>query len=253
MDMSLSLILAESALEMIPPSIRAHPSVTSHARRTGKRPSSMLLDNSWHYSAMKGLPHAEKRGRPDLVHLAVVTVTSTPLYQRRGALDLYVHTVDDRVIRFGPGVRIPKSYHRFAGLIEALYLQGSIKAAGLRAPEAGSGARSGEDRALMELVKDQPIGDLIREKGFRRVVGLSTEGTLLDRQDPYRSVAERLADGASSTSSPAAVVVGGFQKGHFSERTARHLDATYSVDPGSLEAHVVIARLLYECEKKPFM
>ncbi len=49
----LSLVLVESALELIPRSIQKHPSVVSHSQKLGKYPSEILLDNSWHFAAMK--------------------------------------------------------------------------------------------------------------------------------------------------------------------------------------------------------
>ena len=36
-------------------------------------------------------------------------------------MNLFVHTIDDKVIFFGQNVHIPKSYHRFEGVIEKLY------------------------------------------------------------------------------------------------------------------------------------
>ena len=32
----------------------------------------MLLDNSWHFGAMKGIKNEIKRGRPDLIHFIVL-------------------------------------------------------------------------------------------------------------------------------------------------------------------------------------
>jgi rRNA pseudouridine-1189 N-methylase Emg1 (Nep1/Mra1 family) len=46
-----------------------------------------------------------------------------------------------------------------------------------------------------------------------------------------------------------AFVIGGFPRGHFSESFTKLLSLTYSVSDLALEAHVVIARILYECEK----
>ena len=43
-------------------------------------------------------------------------------------------------------------------------------------------------------------------------------------------------------------VVGGFAKGHFSKNIIMGLGPTYSINKFTLEAHVVIARILYECE-----
>ena len=275
----ISLVIAESALEMVPPELYGHPAVRSHARRTrgGKR-SHMLLDNSWHYAAMKGMPDAARRGRPDLVHLALVTATSAPLYRLRRALEVYVHTADGCMISLGPGVRIPKSYHRFAGLVETLYEAGVIEAttttrgrhasggskgAGCRTDyddgddndDGGNntvhhsgkdGAPAREETTLMRLERNSTFADLVRAKKFSKVVGLSSLGTLPDSPHPYEYVAQRVPDDA-------AIVIGGFQKGHFSDEISGHLDEVYAVDTSPLEAHVVIARILYEYEKKPFM
>lgn len=274
----ISLVIAESALEMVPPELYGHPAVRAHARRTrgGKR-QHMLLDNSWHYAAMKGMPDAARRGRPDLVHLALVTATSAPLYRLSRALEVYVHTADGCMISLGPGVRIPKSYHRFAGLVETLYETGVIEATtattttsrNSHASDGSKGAscragdddddndnntvyHSGKDGAparetvLMRLERDSTFADLVRAKKFSKVVGLSSLGTLPDSPRPYEYVAQRVPDDA-------AIVVGGFQKGHFSDGISGHLDEVYAVDTSPLEAHVVIARILYEYEKKPFM
>ena len=284
----ISLVIAESALEMVPPELYGHPAVRSHARRTrgGKR-QHMLLDNSWHYAAMKGMPDAARRGRPDLVHLALVTATSAPLYRLRRALEVYVHTADGCMIRLGPGVRVPKSYHRFAGLVETLYETGVIEAAtrGSRASGGSKGAgcrtdddggddnddddgdndddndgdgnntvhRRGKDGAparektiLMRLERNSTFADLVRAKKFSKVVGLSSLGALPDSPRPYEYVAQRVPDDA-------AIVIGGFQRGHFSDGISGYLDEVYAVDTSPLEAHVVIARVLYEYEKKPFM
>lgn len=240
--MTVSLILAESALEMVPSDIFYHPAVKSHARRIGKHPSCVILDNSWHYAAMKNLPDADKRGRPDLVHLAVVTVTSAPIYRVYGRLKLYVHTINDHVIHFGSCVRIPKSYHRFAGLIESLYEKDLITV-NQEPPDNVDDSQ----HVLLELRRDQTFADLIKEKKFSKVIGLSSQAKLPDSHFPYEAVADDISD------DNAAIVIGGFQKGHFSDAVADHLDHVYRVDACPLEAHVVISRLLYECEKKPFM
>ncbi len=64
----ISLIISESALELVPYELEDHPSVISHARKLGKHSSEILLDNSWHFAAMKGIKNEIKRGRPDIVH-----------------------------------------------------------------------------------------------------------------------------------------------------------------------------------------
>ena len=121
----ISLILSESALELVPYELGEHPSVVSHAKKLGKYPSEILLDNSWHFAAMKGIKNEIKRGRPDLVHFSIVEATTIPLYYQN-KLNLFVHTIDDKVIRFGKNVHIPKSYHRFQGVIEKLFQEKKI-------------------------------------------------------------------------------------------------------------------------------
>ena len=49
----ISLIISESALELVPFELENHPSVVSHAKKLGKYTSDILLDNSWHFAAMK--------------------------------------------------------------------------------------------------------------------------------------------------------------------------------------------------------
>ena len=76
----ISLILSESALELVPSELQHHPSVISHAQKLGKHTSEILLDNSWHFAAMKGIKNEMKRGRPDLVHFSILEATTIPLY-----------------------------------------------------------------------------------------------------------------------------------------------------------------------------
>ena len=108
------------------------------------------------------------------------------------------------------------------------------------------GAPAREETTLMRLERNSTFADLVRAKKFSKVVGFSSLGTLPDSPRPYEYVAQRIPDGA-------AIVIGGFQKGHFSDGISGHLDEVYAVDTSPLEAHVVIARVLYEYEKKPFM
>ena len=116
----LSLVLAESALELVPLELQSHNSVIASSRRLSKKPSEILLDVSWHFAAMKGIEDEIKRGRPDLIHFCLLEASSIPLYFEN-KIRVFVHTIDNKVIFIGKDVRLPKSYHRFAGLIEKLY------------------------------------------------------------------------------------------------------------------------------------
>jgi rRNA small subunit pseudouridine methyltransferase Nep1 len=221
----LSLIIAESSLELVPKELYAHNSVTSYCKKMGKRPSQVLLDNSWHFAAMKRIKNEIKRGRPDIVHFCLLEACTIPLYEQ-DKLAVYVHTVDDKVILVGKGVRLPKSYHRFAGLIEKLYLEKIIK----------DGTKK-----LLEL-KEMTFSELIDKIKPDKVIGLSIEGT-----------PSRYSDVVNVLTTDSCLVVGGFPKGHFTNSVKKRIDSLFQVDKGSLEAHVVIARTLYEYEKTVFM
>ena len=221
----ISLILAESALELVPENLHKHASVVSHAQKLKKNPSEILLDNSWHFAAMKGIDNEIKRGRPDLVHFCILEATTIPLY-KKNKIKLYIHTIDDKVIHFGENVNIPKSYHRFEGLIEKLFLEKSIESNG---------------NTLLET-KNQSFSELIDEINPTKTVGLSSKGKKLS----FGNIASGIPDNCC-------LVVGGFQKGQFSDKVLKKIDQLVSIDDSSFEAHVVIARILYEYEKTIFM
>jgi rRNA small subunit pseudouridine methyltransferase Nep1 len=221
----ISLILAESALELVPLELQDHPSVLSHAQKLGKHPSEILLDNSWHFAAMKGIENEIKRGRPDLVHFSILEATTIPLYLKN-KIKVYIHTINDQVIHIGENVHIPKSYHRFEGLIEKLFLEKTI--------------RSG-DNILLEI-KEKSFSELINEIKPSTAIGFSTKG----EPSSFEKISSKISDNTC-------IVIGGFQKGHFAESTKNKINHLFSIDELSYEAHVVIARILYEYEKTIFM
>jgi len=221
----ISLILSESALELVPSELKHHPSVVTHAKKLGKYSSEILLDNSWHFAAMKGIKNEMKRGRPDLVHFSILEVTTIPLYLKN-KIKLYVHTIDDKVISFGENVHLPKSYHRFAGVIEKLYQEKQIVT---------------NNDVLLEI-KDQSFSELIDEINPTKVIGFSTKGI----SSSYEKIAAEISDNSC-------LVLGGFQKGHFSDSIEDKITNLYSVGDESFEGHVVVSRILYEYEKTIFM
>lgn len=221
----LSLVLAESSLELVPKELQQHNSVISQSRKLGKNPSEILLDNSWHFGAMKGIKDEIKRGRPDLVHISLLEACTIPLYYEKKIM-VYVHTINDKVIFIGEDVHLPKSYHRFAGLIEKLFLEKVIQANG---------------RKLLEI-KDMTFDQLLEEIRPKRIIGLSTQG--------IKSSCENVAKKLTSDS---CLVIGGFPKGNFSDKIKKRFEYLVSVNNTPLESHVVISRVLYEYEKTIFM
>lgn len=233
---TLTLVLAESAVELIPPEINRHPSVLAYAKRRGKQPEKMLLDRTYHHSAMvelqrkmerKGtagpLTDVGRRGRPDIVHLTLLEALGTPL-NLKGQLTTYVHTLDGHVIEINPRVRLPRNYDRFLGLIEQLYEEG-------RAPPEGE--------PLLSLRK-MALRDLLEKIAPSFVVALSSEG----RRQSVREICSRLA----AEKSPLALI-GGFPRSHFTQSTKELADEIVSIWGGVLEAWIVAGRLIYEFER----
>ena len=221
----ISLIISESSLELIPLELKDHTSVVSHARKLGKYPSDILLDNSWHFAAMKGIKNEIKRGRPDLIHFSILEATTIPLYLQN-KLNIFVHTIDDKVIHFGKNVHLPKSYHRFEGVIEKLYQEKKIMA---------------KNELLLEI-KKQTFLELIDEINPSKIIGFSIEGEL----NSYEKIASQISDNSC-------IVIGGFQKGHFSDSVQNTITDLFSIGNESFESHVIASRILYEYEKTIFM
>ena len=216
----LHFILAESALELVPKEIRHSQAVASDSRRRGMEPERVLLDRSFHHSAMARLKGGEKRGRPDLVHVALLSATGTPLFLE-GEMKVYVHTCGDVVLEVKEGTRIPKSYLRFRGLAEKLL-----------AEKPSGDLVDVYDGTMADLVKKVVRADL--------VVGLSTQGAPTSMGEVARALL-----GADRP----CLLVGGFPHGHFSTETLRLTDRLARIDGRPLEAHVVAARAVYEVEK----
>jgi rRNA small subunit pseudouridine methyltransferase Nep1 len=215
----LNLIIAEAALELVPAEISAHASVRNEARRRELKPTETLLDRSIHHHAMLKLADDSKRGRPDLVHLTLLSITSTPLYLS-GRVRVYIHTRDDVVLELKAQTRPPKSYSRFRDLVQKLLVE---------RPDSG-----------LITVYDSTVVQLLDKIKPDAVIGLSTQGKMTDLEELGGHLVQK---------SNAVVIIGGFPKGHFSTETTSRLDQLVRINKDSLDAHVVAARLVYEVER----
>lgn len=224
-----SLIIAEASLELVPKNLRNHSAVKAHAARLGRDPGETFLDRSYHHAAMKDDESFSKRGRPDILHFSMTAALASPLYMHNH-MRVYISTIDNNSILIGERVRFPKSYSRFDGLMADLFRKKRLM------------SRNGTN-PLLELNEGvsfkQLIDDIIKP---RQVIGFSTNGAT--------STLEKVVSEALSLNSlSCAFVVGGFPKGHFSETTTGKFTGLYNISKMRLEAHVVVARLIYECEK----
>ena len=221
----LTIILAESSLELIPNQMHNHPSVTSYSKKFKKDPSKTLLDNSWHFGAMKGLENEIKRGRPDILHLTLLSLCTTPAFYENKIL-VFVHTINDEIISINNNTRLPKSYHRFQGLMEKLFLTKKIES---------------EDEILMKIEKSS-LSQLISKIKPTKTIGFTTNG----QKTTLCKLVEQIQENSC-------ILIGGFQKGHFNKETEKIIEQSFSVHDSSLEAHLVASRLVYEYEKTIFI
>ena len=221
----LTIILVESSLELIPKQLSHHQSVLAYSKKFKKVISNTLLDNSWHFGAMKGLENEIKRGRPDIVHLTLLSICTSPAFYEN-KIRVFVHTVNNEIISINNNTRLPKSYHRFQGLIEKLFLTRKIES---------------EAEILMEI-KNSSLSKLISKIKPNEVIALTTEG--------QKTTFEKLVH---QTKENSCILIGAFQKGHFNKETQKIIQKSFSIHDSSLEAHLVASRLVYEYEKTIFI
>jgi rRNA small subunit pseudouridine methyltransferase Nep1 len=174
---------------------------------------------------MKSLEQNEKRGRPDIVHFALLETLGSPL-NKEGLLQTYVHTVGDYVIAVNPETRLPRNYERFLGLIQQLFEFGRVP------PEP-------TQTALLTL-ECKTLQQLIRSIKPSSVLAFSRTG----KPCTLEAAVSKLAHEEKPV-----VIVGGFPSGHFSETTRDLADEIVCIDPEMLEAWTVTSRILYEFER----
>ena len=221
----LALVIVEAAVELVPHSISGHPSVRKYAELRGVRPTEVILDRSYHHAAMRGLDEAYKRGRPDISYHVLLDAVDSPLYGA-GMLSLYLHTHDGIVAELGRGVRLPRSYHRFVGLLEDLYRKGVVM------------DRNGEP--LMRL----------RRMSLRELFdALSPDIAILLREEGVQMPVEELVARVTSARNPL-IGIGGFPAGDFSRQVLELFPEHVSLGRTSYSASLLACRIVYEIEKR---
>lgn len=221
----LNLILAESALETIPEKLWKHPAIQKYAKLRGKHPRFVLLDRSYHHRVMKSLEQNEKRGRPDIVHFALLEALGSPLNKER-LLQVYVHTFNDYVISVNSETRLPRNYNRFVNLIEQLFEYGRVP------PQK-------HQTALLTL-QHKTLTQLIREVKPSYVLAFSRTGKPRTLEEAISKLIHEKKP---------VLIVGGFPHGHFSEATLKLVNETVCIDPDMLETWTVTSRAIYEYER----
>lgn len=214
------LVFAEASLELVPSNLMSHPSVRKYAERFNKG-TNILLDDSYHHSAMRNLKHWEKRGRPDIVHLSLLEALGSPLCKEE-RLRLYVHTYDNNLLTIDPHTRLPRNYNRFKGLVEQLL------------------GETGKKSELIAVQKNVSIKDVIQGLGCgESVIGFSRMGERKKLRELFSGI---------NLEEDIAVIIGGFPRGGFSEAVSEVIVHWISLHEMRLDAWVVTSRVLTQLE-----
>ena len=216
----ISIILADSELEIVPREIQGHPAVVKHARIRGKKPSSIILDSTYHHSAMRERygSEADRRGRPDIVHFFLMNALESPL-SREGKLRVYVHTRNNEVFKFDPKVRLPRAYNRFIGLMESAFQNRYI-------PDKNNPLITVEKMSLSSLAENLGNKTVILSEKGRKVN--------LRNYDIPRDVT---------------FIIGGFPRGDFLSNISFG-DDVISIFSGTLMAWVASYEVIVEYERR---
>jgi len=211
----LTLVLADSELELVPVEAQRHPVVRSYAKKRGRSPASTLLDSSFHHPALKKVREGERRGRPDIVHIVLVTAMDSIL-NLEGQLRVFVHTRNDEVIQVAPETRVPKNYTRFTGLVEDLFEKGDVP----------------EETPLFHMDRGLTLKDLLGRLGGTRWA-FAEDGETID-----------LASAIVEVRGDLVAVVGGFPHGRFRSPILEVCDRVVSIHAGPLKAWTVVNEIL---------
>ncbi len=221
--MTFALVLAESALELMPRELQREPAIRREAREIGIPPERMLLDASHHLASMrKRLGDWERRGRPDLVHFCTLLALDSRLNKEQG-IRIFVHTRNDEVIEFASDLRFPRAYARFYGLMQDLFTKGRI---------------TSPDGKVLMAVRKQKLKELMADLAkTHSLYALDVNG----RRAGISQIATEIAG------KDACFIIGGFPHGAFAEKQVLKLPA-FSISDKELCAWAVLLDVLAACE-----
>jgi rRNA small subunit pseudouridine methyltransferase Nep1 len=226
----LHVILLESAIELVPTNLASTKLVQKHASRRGKKPNQLLLDQSHHGQVMTKLEDANRRGRPDITFLCLMTLLETPLC-KQGLLTIHLHLQDGRMIEINPTVRLPRNYDRFVGLFEQLLLIG-------RVPPDGEFLLRVRNESLPELMSQ------LRAENTLSISALCVEGGTQTTIDGLGSIF------LEDNTVPVVLGVGAFPYGDLSEEVKTLFQTHIELDPEVMMAWHVCAEVIWIYSKK---
>lgn len=213
-------VIADAALETIPFEIIHLDSIKKFAEKKGKKASTILLDSSYHYKAMKKLADHKKRGRPDILHLCLLSILNSPLVRKNPSdIEILIHTYNKEIIKVNPITRLPKHFLRFVGLMEKLFQDKIIKS---------------KQDSLMEIFPDDTIE--------KHLMNYRNESRFLFTVKGNQTNLVKLIE--KNNKKDIVIIIGGFPHGSFSPEIEALSNNEISISELSLEAWIVLNRLI---------
>lgn len=153
----------------------------------------------------------------------MIVALDSPL-NREGLLRFYIHTRHDKVIDVDPETRIPRSYNRFIGLMEQLFLTGGVP----------------PKNPLMKL-RDLTLAEKLRKIGADETITLTEGGNKVNERGLFRGI--RKTDDLC-------VITGGFPHGGFLSDVGDLSDDLISIYPESLDAVTAVTHMIQSYEEE---
>jgi rRNA small subunit pseudouridine methyltransferase Nep1 len=221
----LHILLADTALELIPPNLKTKPSVINNMKKF--RNAGKLLDTTLHHTDMGSMKNSKKRGRPDILHHFLLDSLSSPA-NRTENLKIYF-SINTNVYEVSKDMRCPRDYIRFKSLMAQLLEIHQI-------PPKPPHLISKLETSLQEWTNQNFTGE--------NIFKFSKGGTL----KTYHSVMSKI--GSSNENS--LIIIGGFQKGRFSNIIKDLPGELIAVGSEGFDSWVVVNRVLalYELQRK---
>ena len=218
------IILADSSIELIPSNLTNNEIIKRYAKKRGKQPSTVILDSSYHHKAMIRLPDSKKRGRPDILHFCLQNLIGTPLVRSNTkTIEIYVHTINNQILKIDPETRLPKNFNRFIGLMEQVFSKKIIKTT---------------EKTLIEMLEKPSIEELVADIPKENRLIFSSKGSLI-------KLPEYFIDNAKKD---LVLIIGAYPHGSFSENILKTSNKILSIYPQSIEAWVVLNRVIFSRE-----
>ncbi len=219
----LKLLIADAELELIPRDMLDDYSIRLHAKKRKKPAHKILLDSNYMHSAIDRFYPGEsnRRGRPDIIyHLLAVVMES--ILNKKGGMHTWIHTRNNLILEISPDTRLPKSYNRFAGLMEDLFEKGEIKY---------------EEKTLLKI-HNGDVKKMIELAGAEHLKILSPKG---DMTSVSELVNPEIKD--------ASFLIGGFSEGDFIS-DVYGISESYSIFEEELTIWSVAMEIIAQYERK---